>query len=279
MTSAVVLGGGGIAGVAWEAGILLGLQQAGIDLSAADIVVGTSAGSIVGSYLASGTDLSALAALAGTPAADPGPGGAAGLDEILTVMAPLFDATLDPVAARRQVGATALAADTGGEDEHIERIAALLPERQQWPRRRFLVTSVDAGSGELAVWEAGSGAPLDRAVAASCAVPGMFPPVTIGGSRYLDGGVRSITNADLATGASAVLVLDALGYLLPREPLAAELASLGAGSTVVLTPDETAAAVMGASLMDPAVGAPVLAAALAQAASCADDVRARWPAS
>lgn len=295
MTLAVVLGGGGVAGVAWEAGLVLGLQRAGIDLALADVVVGTSAGSIVGSWLASGASLEQLAALAAAPAGGPGaaasrgpaagpgaagrrgPAASAGLDRILAVMAPLFDPALDPAEARRQVGVAALAADAGSEARHVERIAALLPERQRWPGRRLLVTGVDAGTGKPAVWDGSSGVPLARAVAASCAVPGLYPPVTVGGRRYMDGGVRSATNADLAAGASTVIVLNVLAHLVPADPLTAELAALGAASTLVISPDEAAAAAMGAQLMDPAVAAPALAAALAQAASCADTVRASWP--
>ena len=63
----MVLGGGGIAGVAWEAGIVIGLRWAGVDLSSADVIVGTSAGSIVGSRVAFGTDLQALAAMTPSP--------------------------------------------------------------------------------------------------------------------------------------------------------------------------------------------------------------------
>lgn len=278
MTSAVVLGGGGIAGVAWEAGIAAGLQREGVDLAQAGVVVGTSAGSIVGSWLASGSPLAELAAHAGRPAPGARPGPGADLDTILTVMAPLFDPALDPAVARRRVGAAALAAVTGGEEEYIRGIASLLPPPRQWPRQRLLVTAVDAGSGEPAVWEGGSGVPLERAVAASCAVPGLFPPVTIGGRRYMDGGVRSVTNADLAAGASAVVVLNALGHLVPPDQLTAELASLGAAATVVISPDQVTAGLMGANLMDPTVAVPVLEAAMAQAASCAADVRARWTA-
>jgi NTE family protein len=121
--------------------------------------------------------------------------------------------------------------------------------------------------------------PLGLAVASSCAVPGAYPPVTIGSHRYMDGGIRSTTNADLAAGASAVIVLDAVGHLTPREPLQAELATLGTDSVLVITPDEAAAARMGTSLLDPATGPAALDAGLAQAASCAGPARALWPAS
>jgi NTE family protein len=183
------------------------------------------------------------------------------------------------VEARRRVGAAACAAAVGGEEAHIARIATLLPTSGRWPPRRLLVTAVNTGSGELAVWDSGSGVPPGGAVASSCAVPGVYPPVTIGGRRYMDGGIRSETNADLAAGASAVIVLDAVGHLTPRDRLRAELATLGTGSTLVITPDESAAGVIGTNMLDPAIWSPAMEAGLAQAAACADPARAIWPAS
>jgi NTE family protein len=135
MTRGVVLGGGGIAGVAWEAGIVIGLRRAGVDLSSADVIVGTSAGSIVGSHVAFGTDLQALAAM--SPASQ-GAGAAAvpavSLEIILSALAPLFDQGLDPAEARRRVGAAARAAG-GDEQPYIARIASLLPATDRWPQR------------------------------------------------------------------------------------------------------------------------------------------------
>lgn len=280
MTSGVVLGGGGIAGVAWEAGIVAGLGRAGVNLSSADVVVGTSAGSIVGSHVAFATDLQALAARSlADSGSDPAAVPPVDLDSVLTLIAPLFDPALDPVQARRQIGAAARAAAVGEEHAHIARIATLLPAGGLWPEHRFLVTAVDTESGELVAWHRGSGVPLDLAVASSCAVPGAYPPVTIGGRRYMDGGMRSATNADLAAGASAVIVLDAVGHLTPRETVQAELATLGAASTLVITPDDSAAAVIGTNVLDMASWAPALEAGLTQAKSCAESVRAVWQAS
>jgi NTE family protein len=280
MMSGAVFGGGGIAGVAWEAGIVIGLLRAGVDLSSADLIIGTSAGSIVGSHVASGAGLQALAERpSASPGTNPAAASAVDLDAILAALAPLFDPALDPVEARRRVGAAACAAAVGGEEAHIARIATLLPASGRWPQRRLLVTAVDTESGELAVWDSGSGVPLERAVASSCAVPGVYPPVTIGGRRYMDGGIRSETNADLAAGASAVIVLDAVGHLTPCDRLRAELATLGTGSTLVITPDESAAGVIGTNMLDPAIWSPAMEAGLAQAAVCADPARAIWPAS
>jgi NTE family protein len=270
-----VLGGGGIAGVAWEAGIVIGLRRAGVDLSSADVIVGTSAGSIVGSHVAFGTDLQALAAMTPAPAGTEAAAvPAVSLEVILSALAPLFDQGLDPAEARRRVGATARAAG-GDEQPYIARIASFLPATGRWPQRRFVVTAVDTESGEPVAWHGGSGVRLDRAVAASCAV---YPPVTISGRRYMDGGIRSATNADLAAGSSAVIVLNAIGHLIPPEPLQRELAALGTATTLVITPDNAAAAVMGANLLDAAIAAPALEAGLTQAMSCSEPARTVWSA-
>jgi NTE family protein len=175
------------------------------------------------------------------------------------------------------VGAAARAA---GSDEQpfIARIASLLPAADRWPQRRFLVTAVDAESGEPISWHRSSGVRLDRAVAASCAVPAVYPPVTIGGRRYMDGGIRSATNADLAAGCTAVIVLHAIGHLTPREPLQTELATLGTAATLVIAPDDAAAAVMGTNLLDAAIAGPALEAGLTQAMSYGQPAHTTWSA-
>jgi NTE family protein len=173
------------------------------------------------------------------------------------------------------VGAAARAAG-GDERPFIAQIASLLPATDHWPQRRLLITAVDAESGEPVAWHSGSGVRLDRAVAASCAVPAVYPPVTIGGRRYMDGGIRSATNADLAAGSSAVIVLNAIGHLTPREPLQTELAELGTAATLVIAPDDAAAAVMGTNLLDAAIAGPVLEAGLTQAMSYAEPALAIW---
>jgi predicted acylesterase/phospholipase RssA len=97
MMSGAVFGGGGIAGVAWEAGIVIGLQRAGVDLSSADLIVGTSAGSIVGSHVASGVGLQALAERpSASPGTNPPAAPAVDLDAILAALAPLFDSARIP---------------------------------------------------------------------------------------------------------------------------------------------------------------------------------------
>ncbi|GGL03167.1 patatin-like phospholipase family protein [Planomonospora parontospora] len=272
MTRALVLGGGGVAGIAWEAGVVTGLRRAGVDLGEADLVVGTSAGSVVGALVSTGADLeSAVAVQAGSETRATVP--AVDMEAVMAAFGILYDPSLDPREARRRVGAMALSVeDTGAR---IETIGERLPV-QEWPERRLLITAVDCGTGEFVVWERGSGVPMVTAVASSCAVPCVFPPVEIGGRRYMDGGVRSATNADLAEGSSAVVVLEPLAHLSPRARFTAELARLGDAEIAHVVPDEASAAVFGANVLDPSLWRPAFDAGLAQAPAVAEAVRKAW---
>src|SRR6185295_8280328 len=154
----------------------------------------------------------------------------------------------------RRIGRLALAAKTVPEAERRAVIASRLPE-QRWPERGLLLTAVDAESGELKVFDRQSGAELVDAVAASCAVPGVWPTVTIGGRGYMDGGVRSGTHLDLVTGAKAVLALVPLPRTLgPAPPLASQVQTLErSGSAVlVVSPDAAALRAIGRNVLDPA---------------------------
>jgi NTE family protein len=115
-----------------------------------------------------------------------------------------------------------------------------------------------------------------KAVASSCAVPCVFPPVTIGAGRYIDGGVRSPTSADLAAGAASVIVLQPMGDLVPAEALRAELETLGSADVAVIGPDQAALAVFGENVLDPALWSPAFKAGLEQASAAAESVRAVW---
>lgn len=279
---AAVFGGGGLVGTAWLFGIAAGLRAAGVDLAAADLVVGTSAGSIAGAMVAGGQDLAALGDL--FAAAEPDEGGAGrperpGLEpgRLNEMFAALAAARLDPLTARRQIGAFALAAKTIDERTHLDRLGALMTVRD-WPATRLLVTSVDTATGEREVWDATRGVPLLRAVGASIAVPGIFPPVTIAGRRYTDGGVWSGTNADLAAGADVLLVVEPLAHLFPREPLRAELAAAAAARVVTLNPDEAAIAAFGADLMSGAAWQPAFREGLRQGTATSGELRGHWPA-
>ena len=90
--------------------------------------------------------------------------------------------------------------------------------KKQWPSSAYECVSVDAADGYLKVWNESSRVPLALAVASSCALPGLFLPVTIDGHRYMDGGVRSATNADLARGCKTAIVMAPTGGI--NHPLA-----------------------------------------------------------
>ncbi|MEJ3747923.1 patatin-like phospholipase family protein [Actinomycetes bacterium KLBMP 9797] len=272
---ALVLGGGGVTGVAWELGVLAGLADAGIDLRAADLFVGTSAGSAVAAQVTSGVALEELyeRQLAGAGneiAAKLGLGTVARFGWAML-------STRDGVAFRRRVGRMALAARTIPVAERRAVIASRLPSHD-WPDLRLLVTAVDADSGEFVVFDRDAGVSLVDAVTASSAVPGVWAPVPIGGRRYIDGGMRSIANADLAEGSDRVVVVAPIargGGPMPR--LSAQVAALRRAARVVtVTPDRGARAAIGRNVLDPARRAPSARAGRAQAASIARAVAAVW---
>jgi NTE family protein len=271
----LVLGGGGVTGIAWMTGLLAGLAEAGIDLTSADVVVGTSAGSVVGAQILSGPTLEDLYAAQLTD-----PTGELAARMGATAMLRFITAALwpgDEQRARARLGRAALKARTVPEAERRAVIERRLPSAS-WPERSLLITSVDAETGELRVFDRDSGVPLPAAVAASCAVPLVWPPITIGGRRYMDGGVRSATNADLAAGCDRVVVLAPITYALRRSTrIASQLASLGTSiQSVVISPDAQARKAIGGNVLDPAHRVASARAGHAQSAVVAESVAAVW---
>lgn len=198
MSFALVLGGGGTVGVAWEVGVLAGLADAGVDLTGAEVVVGSSAGSVVGTHVRQGHSIETLVANQHRPAGDHGADGPVNTD-----LTPLIDIVTTLRAAKertpevlREVGRKAIAADTPPEEEWIHRFERLVG-RGEWPDGDLRVTAVDCSTGHRRVWTADDGVALARAVASSCAIPGVFPPVALDGSRYIDGGLWSSSNLDV----------------------------------------------------------------------------------
>jgi NTE family protein len=256
--NALVLGGGGALGVAWETGLLAGLREAGIDPGAADLVVGTSAGSIVGTYIAGGKLDEGLARQ--SQASDPEITGmiaeadVPGMMQLFAYWASLAELTREVMA---EVGAKALAAKTTSEEKWAAYFKDLVP-LDEWPVTPLKLTSVDTANGGFQVWDRDSAVPIHLAVASSCAVPGMFPPVTINGKRYTDGGVRSGTSADLAPGYDSVLMVapigagkDGIDPLLGRVSRAEAEALRAAGSRVELAfPDADSMEAIGINRMD-----------------------------
>ncbi len=273
---ALVLGGGGITGIAWMLGLLSGLAERGLHLRGADAVIGTSAGSVVGAQLATGVDVeerytAQLAPATGEVAASLGRGA------LLRLGLAALGAR-DPQRARARIGRVALRARTVPEAERLAVIGSRLPVRA-WPDRSLRVTAVDARDGAFRVLDRDSGVPLVTAVAASCAVPGVYPPVTAAGTRLIDGGVRSPVNADLAAGAERVVVLAPItrGFG-PLVGLDAQVVALrAAGSRVaVVSPDAAATAAIGRNVLDPARRAGAARAGRAQAAAALDGVADVW---
>ncbi|MFI6269433.1 patatin-like phospholipase family protein [Micromonospora zamorensis] len=276
MRRALVLGGGGVTGVAWELGLLAGLVERGVPVTESDLVVGTSAGSVVGALVCSELPVQRFYE---EQLAPPSSEVAARLG--FATLARLVWAggrTRDAARSRARIGAMALAARTPSEASRRAVIEARLPARE-WPRRTLLVTAVDASSGEFVVFDRDSEVSLVDAVGASCAVPGVWPPVTIGARRFVDGGMRSTVNADLAAGAERVLVLAPTSAAIgPMPRLSAQVDGLrAAGSRVsVLTPDAAARTAIGRNVLDPARRAGAARAGRAQAATVQDEVAALW---
>jgi NTE family protein len=268
VTRALVLAGGGPVGVGWETGLAAGLEEEGVRLSDADLIVGTSAGSIVGAQLALGRPSREMLATQRRLSDGERPQlnalrGRIDVASLVAIFTKLRAEDRPSKELRAEVGAFALQANTVTEDEWFATFGRLedVPA-DGWPERRFLCTAVDAASGEFVAWDAASGVPLGRAIAASCAVPGIWPPVTINGRRYMDGGTRSTTNADLAEGFERVIVvsvtagvptpgfgdqLEAARRRLDRE--ADELRN-GGSEVEVLLPDEGSREAFGPSLLD-----------------------------
>lgn len=271
----LVLGGGGVTGIAWMTGLLAGLAENGIDLTAADTVVGTSAGSVVGAQILSGPTLEDLyAAQLTDPTGEPAARmGATAMMRFVTAM--LWPG--DEQHARARLGRAAIKARTVPEAERRAVIERRLPNAE-WPQRRLLITSVDAETGELRVFDRDSGVPLPEAVAASCAVPIVWPPITIGAHRYIDGGVRSAANADLASGCDRVVVLAPITFALRRSNrIDNQLASLGASiRSAVVSPDAQARRAIGGNVLDPAHRVGSARAGHAQSAMVAESVAATW---
>lgn len=270
MSRALVLGGGGPVGIAWESGLIAGLAQAGVDLGAADFILGTSAGAFVGARLAMDDPAADLAtpilAEAERPRAAPAKAGDAkpagpDLTPLMRMMAEARSGARPPQAVRADIGAFALAADTVDEATFIAsfgRTFASLGETA-WPERGFACTAVDALTGDFQLWTKESGVGVGRAVASSCSVPGVYPPVTLNGRRYIDGGMRSSLNADMATGHGLVVLVQVRGGATAgpaadamAAQLEGEIAVLKAGGAevVLISPDAGSASAMGVNLMN-----------------------------
>lgn len=270
---ALVLGGGGATGVAWMCGLIARLREHGIDLQEADTVIGTSAGSIVGSYLClDAPDVVINRITTGEPLRNLG---RIGGSEFLT----LVRGALHPNRAtgRTLVGAIATKARTVTEEEFVDIIAGDLADAE-WPEKRLLITAVDVADGTSVVFTRDSGVPLALAMAASSSVPGLFPPVSINGHHYMDGGTRSAANVDLARGHDRILVLAPIPASFSRSaaPAAQARRLRNRSRTLTIIPDHATQRAIGLKFLDMRRTQPALDAGRAQADRIVDRVARVW---
>jgi NTE family protein len=278
---AVVFAGGGLAGIAWETGVLRGIQETEPKayeaiVDASTTFVGTSAGSAVAAQVAGGTPLSELfdAQLSEETTEI---GANVDLEEFMAAMTSAVADADSPDEMRRRIGRVALEAKTVPAADRLAAIDARLPVKS-WPDRRLLIGAVDAESGEFRVFDRDSGVGLVDAVAASCAVPGIWPTVLIDGHKYMDGGMRTLANADLATGADRVLLLvpapaDAPAQFAVTE---GELGALAPARIHLLYADAASVAAFGSNPLDPSVRKPAALAGLDLGRRVAAEVAAFW---
>lgn len=271
---ALVLGGGGSTGNAWLIGVLAGLFDSGLDVSSADLTVGTSAGSTAAAQLTTATPAELYAAVRAEgpvtdvpkpPAAAPAAGSsAAGSTSTAAVtghldrMRQVIEDSSGAADMRRRVGTMALeraaTSDGSWQGAWRETVASRLPGAL-WPERAVQLTAVDAATGEPLVFDRASDVDLIDAVAASCS-SGL--PYEINGRHYIDGGFRSnAENADLGAGFARVLILAPFGHrsLVPESwgtHLATQVAVLreGGSGVEVVVPDARSEVLFGANAMD-----------------------------
>ena len=294
MSRALVLGGGGPVGIAWEAGLLAGLAEGGVAASEADFITGTSAGSVVGALVAMGRAPGEIAGPIIAEADRPRPipqqvsedrPGAPNMMLLMQKMQEVAAGVRDPEEVRREIGAFSLEAKTVDEEAFIGGFGRQLAEAGEgvWPGHAYACTAVDCETGEFVVWNAESKVPLSRAVASSCSVPGVFPAITINGRKYMDGGMRSATNADLAKDYDKALVVAVRlmgGELGERmmAPLERELKVIrdAGGEVQLITPDEASMAGFGGNLMNPRNRPAAAKAGLEQGRRIAAELKGFW---
>ena len=297
---ALVLGGGGAAGQAWQIGIIAGLAEAGLDMTeAADLVIGTSSGATAAAQVRSGIPPAELLASVLSPPMQPVGQNrrerppALPMTTVFERMRSISAAATSAVDLQRAMGAFGLECDsilgpTAGQHRAV--VAARLP-RHEWPDRPIIVVAVNAHTGELATFDRDSGVELVDAVTAGTALPGSSPTISINGTHYINGGVRSPENADLASGYANVVVLSPFGGRsgtlpegqfegLRRPPewgmdLEGQVEALRKqGSRVeVITPGADSRAAMGTNQMDPATRIPAARAGFAQGKEAATSVK------
>ena len=272
-----MLGGGGYAGIAWEVGVVLGLRDAGVDITTAHRVVGTSAGSVAGTAV---THEKLLRSVwdAQFEHVDAAAGAVFTRGMTARIVLPMA-LPGSPVRRRARLGALARKVSPAHTDDRV----AFVRERlggADWPTDADLrICAVNARTGAFRAFGRHSGVELAVAVAASCAVPLVWRPVPIGDDEYIDGGFRSVANADLAQGCDRVVVLAPLEPLVPHYlRITAQLARLGPDVRhIVIRPDRASRGAIGEDYLGVERRAAVAWAGRTQGRSVAATVASIWP--
>ncbi|WP_261851213.1 patatin-like phospholipase family protein [Clostridium folliculivorans] len=280
LTRALVLGGGGSMGIGWETGYLEGLADGGVDTRIADLIVGTSAGSQVGTLVASNLSWNDIWERL--------------IDPKHQQIEESPSSNLGPVFERYDE----IAASSKTPHEWIERIGELaietkiIPESNQLSRIENKITglhwaeslriaAIDLATSERVVWGPNSGVELLRAVAASSSLPGVWPPTTIGSRKYFDGGAHSMENADVAEGANKVLILSVGLPVKTPYTLEGQIRNLQeSGSEVeLIKPDKntySALQKLGGNPVDPKIRPVIAACAREQGRKDAERLASFW---
>lgn len=263
---ALVLAGGGLAGIAWETAVLLGISEeapaAGRALLGSNVLLGTSAGSAVAAQISSGLPLDELFARQVLPGENHEIHPGVSVESISELFLSAMLTAGETKAQRLQrIGAVALEFSMRGETvpEAVRRsvIAQRLPSHD-WPQRILRITGIDIATGELVVFDKKSGVELVDAVAASCAVPGAWPPVTIGDRRFIDGGVGSAVNMSAVQDCGVAIALVPSGLDAPSPwgtPAAEEIAAFP-GKTLAVFADSESLEAFGPNSLDPSCRVP-----------------------
>jgi NTE family protein len=246
----LVLGGGGVIGLAWEIGVLHGLISSGIDVCDVDEVIGTSAGAFAATALmdergiAWAYERQVSARVEEVPIASP----TAVMDTLTTI---LQECAGDKVGAARRIGKFALGASTIDVPTRLAVVGQRL-DRTDWPSERLRFTAIDADTGLLYLLDQASGIDIVQAAGASGAAPGIWPVIEAGGRRWVDGGSVSATNAHLASRFDRCLVISPMPVGLSGVSVQEELDSFsGTTASALIVPDERSMAAIGENHFDP----------------------------
>jgi len=281
---ALVIAGGGPLGRAWEIGLLKGLKDAGIDLTQADMVVGTSIGGILGAQIRAGKALDSLYSASLAPAGSPAPASGpppydpAYAQQAIQPVASLTSAAELSPAVRIEVGKRALAAPRAiSEDAQVKATASSLGDIHDWPAQLLKLPAVDAADGSIRLFDKTQGVPLEQAVAATTANPASGKtPITIDGRRYMEGTLGG-SHVEVAAGYAAIVALTPATLLKPEIARQQVEAMRSKGEKIVaLEPDAESLAAMGPDRFDLSRAKPAAEAGFNQAASLAPQVRSLW---